>query len=397
MNVELWDIALLLLGAKVGGSIFNKLQQPSLVGELLAGLVLGSVMGIVSASETINIVSNLGVMFLILLTMMSIDLSRIEKEVEKLVAAQAISAIIMFVVIYAGMKILNFDFNLTIIAFAAIFGSSTAISARSLMSIKSMESKEGQAIIGLQIINGIMELLIISAALNIFQYRNLDIEPLVELSLMIIGIFVVMSRLGSRFINWVFGWAQTFRMEEVLLAFTLVMAFFAAGLAEKAGLTSFLGIMLVGMLVSRSQQALTISQKIKELGESFFVPIFFASLGLGVHIGSLYNSLWIIAVLAIGLTVIRLVSFMLPMLFIDYSVSESLKIGTGLISMSEYGLWILSMGIGAKILDASLYSIFVAVFLVVNMVSPLLIKSIFSLQPSPRYRKNWEHKSWIKK
>jgi Kef-type K+ transport system membrane component KefB len=397
MNVELWDIALLLLGAKIGGSIFNKMQQPSLVGELLAGVVLGSVLGLVSMSTTIDIVANLGLMFLILLTMLSIDLSKIDKEIEKLVAAQAATAVIMFAIIFAAMKFLNVNFNIALIAFAAIFGSSTAISARSLMSIKSMESKEGQAIIGLQIINGIIELLIISAALNIFQYHQFDIEPLVKLSLMIIGTFAVMSRLGARFINWVFSWAQTFRMEEVLLAFTLVMAFVAAGLAEKAGMSSFLGVMLVGMLVSRSQQALTISQKIKELGDSFFIPIFFASLGIGVSISALSGNISLLVMLTVGMTVLRIVSFVLPMLFIDYSFTEALKIGSGLMSMSEYGLWVLSLGISLQILDTTLYSIFVAIFLIVNVLTPFIIKSIFAMQPSAYYKKNWEHKGWIKR
>lgn len=387
MTIALWDIAILLLGAKIGGSIFNRFQQPSLIGELLAGVILGSILGWVTNIETIEIVANLGLMFLILLTMMSIDLSKIDKEIEKLVAAQAITAALIFVLIFLAMKIISADFNIVILAFAAVFGSSTAISARTLMSMNVMNSKEGQAIIGLQIINGIIELLIISATINMFQYHQLDIEPLAKLALMIIGTFAVMSRMGTGFINWVFNYAQKFKMEEVLLALTLVMAFTAAGFAEKAGMSSFLGVMLVGMLISRSQQAITIRQKTKELGESFFIPIFFASLGLGVSLSGIAGDIGLLVTLLFVFTAIRFAAFTIPMLLIDYSFIESIKIASGLISMSEYGLWALSLGITYSVIDNHMYSIFVIIFLIVNIFSPFIVKALFKLNNF--YRKSW--------
>jgi len=391
MAIELWDIALLLLGAKIGGSIFSKLRQPSLVGELLAGIVLGSVFGLVTNSLSIQIVANLGIMFLILLTTMSIDFKKIDKELEKLVAIQVITAAIIFAALVVIFKVMSMDFNLSLVLAVAIFGSSTSIAARTLMTMDVINSKEGQAIIGLQIVNGIIELLLISAVVNVLQYQTLAIEPLVRLVLMIIGTVVVMSRIGTRFINWVFNYIQRFKMEEVLLAFTLLFAFISAAVAQKAGVTSFLGIMLVGMLLSRTQQALTISQKIKELGESFFIPIFFASLGLGVSIAGLTSNLGFLALLLATLTAIRFIAYVIPIKLMDFSFSESLKVGAGLLSMSEYGLVILSIGITFNVVSNNFYSVFVVVFLLINIISPLFIKLMFRLRPSA-YKKNWGKK-----
>lgn len=388
--IELWDLAVLLLGAKIGGSIFSRLNQPSLIGELLAGIILGSFM-IVSKSPVIDTVAQLGAMFLILLTMMTIDFRKIDKEIEKLLAAQVISAGLILLMLLAFFRMTGMEINLMLFVAVAIFGSSTAIAARTLMTMNVMTSKEGQAIVGLQIINGIMELLLISSVLNIVQYHQFDIEPLVKLVLIIIGTVVVMSRIGGRFINWLFSYAQQFRMEDVLLALTLVFAFTAAGIAEKSGMTSFLGIMLVGMLISRAPQALTISQKIKELGESFFIPIFFASLGLGVSYAVIGQNFTLLVSLLLAITFIRFMAYTIPVKFMDYSFIESMKIGAGLISMSEYGLLILSLGIGYQILDQTLYSIFVVIFLIVNLLSPLIIKMIFGIQPFP-YSRAWEKK-----
>ena len=389
--IELWDLAVLLLGAKIGGSIFSRANQPSLIGELLAGILLGSVFNVVAKGPTIDIVAQLGAMFLILLTMMTIDFSKIDREIEKLVAAQVISAGLILLMLLAFFRMMNIPINLMLFVAVAIFGSSTAIAARTLMTMNVMNSKEGQAIVGLQIINGIIELLLISSVLNVVQYNSFEVEPIIKLILIIIGTVVVMSRVGGKFINWLFSYAQQFKMEDVLLALTLVFAFTAAGIAEKSGMTSFLGIMLVGMLISRAPQARTISQKIKELGDSFFIPIFFASLGLGVSYTVLGQNLTLLVSLLLAVTFIRFIAYTIPVRFMDYSILESMKIGAGMISMSEYGLLILSLGIGYGVLDQTLYSIFVIIFLAINLLSPFILKLLFGIQPFP-YSRTWEKK-----
>jgi Kef-type K+ transport system membrane component KefB len=390
--IPLWDLAVLLLGAKIGGSIFSRLQQPSLIGELLAGIILGSWLKIVTNLDTIQIVAQLGTMFLILLTMMTIDFSKIEKDIEKYVAAQAISASVIFMLLLAFSSMLSIKFDLMLFIVVSIFGSSTAIAARTLMTMNVMTSKEGQAIIGLQIINGIVELILISSVLNIVQYHQLEIEPMVKLVLIMVGTVVVMSRVGGRFITWVFNYAQQFKMEDALLALTLVFAFTAAGFAEKAQMTSFLGIMLVGMLISRAPQAPTISQKIKELGDSFFIPIFFASLGVGISLTVFTENTTMLVTLLLGITFIRLLAYVIPLKFMDYSTMESIKIGIGMISMSEYGLLILSLGLTTYgIIDQTLYSIFVVIFLIVNILSPVAFKLLYGLSPN-EYSRSWEKK-----
>ena len=95
--MELIEIAILFLGAKLGGILFNKIRLPSLGGELLAGVILGSVLGLVTNSTPIQVISQLGLIFLILITTMSIDFSKIEEQIEKLVTAQILSLLIQFV------------------------------------------------------------------------------------------------------------------------------------------------------------------------------------------------------------------------------------------------------------------------------------------------------------
>lgn len=383
MNFGLWEIAILLLAAKIGGSLFQRLRQPSLAGELLAGILMGFLFTTLAGSATIQLVAQLGIMLLILLTMMAIDLQSIEKDIEKLVIAQAVSAVIIYALLVTLLSVFSISLSQALVVWAAIFGSSTAISARTLLSIGGISTREGQAVIGLQIINGIIELLLISSVINVLQYQEVSYEPVLKLALMIVGTFVVMSRVGSRFIQRLFNSVRVFRLEEALVALTLVLAFMAGAVTEAVGMTSFLGIMLIGVLISRTEQSKVISRKISDLGEAFFIPIFFASLGLSVSLIALAENARLLLLLFAALTGIRFLAYLVPVKLLGYSFVESAKITSLLLPMSEYGLLMLSIGVGYGVLTPALYSVLIVVFLLVNILAPILAIRLFRI-PSPR-------------
>jgi Kef-type K+ transport system membrane component KefB len=383
VNFGLWEIAILLLAAKIGGSLFQRLRQPSLAGELLAGILMGVLFTTLAGSATIQLVAQLGIMLLILLTMMAIDLQSIEKDIEKLVIAQAVSAVIIYALLVTLLSVFSISLSQALVVWAAIFGSSTAISARTLLSIGGISTREGQAVIGLQIINGIIELLLISSVINVLQYQEVSYEPVLKLALMIVGTFVVMSRVGSRFIQRLFNSVRVFRLEEALVALTLVLAFMAGAVTEAVGMTSFLGIMLIGVLISRTEQSRVIAKKISDLGDAFFIPIFFASLGLSVSLVALAENARLLILLFAALTGIRFLAYLVPVKLLGYSLVESAKITSLLLPMSEYGLLMLSIGVGYGVLTPALYSVLIVVFLLVNILAPILAIRLFRI-PSPR-------------
>jgi Kef-type K+ transport system membrane component KefB len=377
VNFELWDLALLFLCVKIGGTVFAKLRQPSLIGELLAGAVLGTVVVGLNGSATIQVVAQLGVMFLILLTMLSIDLSSIEQEMERLIVAQILTAIMIFVLLMGLFSYLALSLDMVLVVGAAIFGSCTVIAVRTLSSIGELGSREGQAVVGLQVINGIVELLLISSAINILQYQEFTFEPVLKLVLMVIGTFAVMSRIGYRFINNILNSVQVLKMDEVLFALTLLLAFTSAAVTEAVGLTNYLGIMLVGVLISRTQQAGSISTKIKELGEGFFIPIFFGSLGLSVALFGIFENINLLVVLLFSFSLIRFTAFLVPTLFSGYSFLDACKIASGMMPMSEYGLLMISLGMSYGVLTEALYSTLIVIFLIVNVTAPVATNLLF--------------------
>jgi Kef-type K+ transport systems, membrane components len=147
------------------------------------------------------------------------------------------------------------------------------------------------------------------------------------------------------------------------------------------GMTSYIGVMLIGVLLSRTEQSRHIARTIDQLGESFFIPVFFASLGLSVQLLAVFSNLPLLLILLVVLTAIRFFAYVIPLGFSHYSVTESLKIGISLLPMSEYGLLMLGIGITALVLDSVTYSILVMIFLIMNVITPVLIGLFFGVNP----------------
>jgi len=298
------------------------------------------------------------------------------------VVAQVFTAAIIFVLLVGLFSFLGTSMDMVLVVGAAVFGSSTVISVKVLTSMKELNSREGQTIVGFLVIKDIVELLLIAAVINVLKYHEFNYEPVLSLVLMIIGTFVVMSRVGYRYINGIMNSIGILKMDEVLVALTLLLAFSTAAITEALGLTTYLGIMLIGVLISRTQYAAPIARSIKELGEGFFIPVFFATLGLSVSVLGIFENISWLVVLLVLLTAVRFVAGFIPSLASGYSLEESCKIAAGMLPMSEYGLLMLSLGISYGVLTEADYSVLVVVFLIVNVLTPFAMSALFRVRGS---------------
>ncbi|MBU5678406.1 MAG: cation:proton antiporter [Candidatus Aenigmatarchaeota archaeon] len=380
----IWNVAIILLFAKSIGSLFAKLKLPSSIGEILAGVILFMLIPEIANSQAISILIELGITFSILLTMLTIDFSFLEKSIEKFSLVQIASASIGLVILLLVFHLLKMDLILAVIFLACIIGSSTAIALRSLLAIDALNSKEGQIVLGLQIINSMVEIILVSLAISTIYTKKIDFDLAIKLTFILIGVFVVSSRIGTKIINSIFYFIQKIKLEEILLASTILIALLAGAFTEKLGLTSFVGVMLIGILVSKTSQSAIIGNKLKELGESFFIPIFFASLGFGANLLVDFNSF---ATLVLSIFLLRFFMFLIPLKIFKFSTEESIKITSGFIPMSAYGLIVLSIATKANVFTQSIYSLFVASYILINMISPLLIKLLFKTRIRKRIYK----------
>jgi Kef-type K+ transport system membrane component KefB len=370
------DIAILLFAAKVGGILFSKIKQPSIVGELIAGIVIGpSLLGLVTMSALVTSVSSLGLLFLVLLVSLNIDWKTLGGNTEKLIWVEITRVLFVFLLAYIVYMVFNWNIYI-LMTFAFVTAlSSTAIVARSLADLKQLTSTEGQALIGLEVVDEVVAIVSVALLANMMGGDIIEPANILTLILVVIGLFVVMGRVGFKFVNRFTSSIQKYGVQEALLGFTLLLAFILGSVTESLGLASILGVFIAGMILSRSAQLPIITTKVKDIGESFFIPIFFASIGLTLSIASLESQLPFIAMIIGIIVVIKIVSSMVALRLFGYPMDHSLKITSGLTTLSEMTVVIVALAV-AK-LSPEMYASLIAAFIVINTFTPVVMNYTF--------------------
>jgi len=370
------DLALLLFGAKLGGILFSKLKQPSVAGELIAGIILGpSLLAFVKPSTLVSTVSDLGLLFLVLLVSLSIDWRTIEGSAEKYVWIEITRILLTFGMVVLLFSMFHLDtYTFLVISFVIIL-SSTAIASRTLADLKQLGSSEGKSLMGIEVVDEVVAIICVALLANMMSGGAIRMEPIVTTIFVVVGIFVVMNRVGAKFVNRATGSIQKYGIEEALLGFALLLAFILGSLTESLNLAAILGVFIAGMILSRSTQLPTITRKVKDIGESFFIPIFFASVGLAINLAAGIGNLTFILIIALAIIAIKMTVSIVTLKLFRYSLRDSIRIGTGIMTLSEMTVVIVAIAI-AK-LDPLIYVSIIASFMIINTVSPMLMSYAF--------------------
>jgi len=374
--MELFSIVLLLFAAKAGGIIFSKLKQPSVAGELIAGVIVGpSVLSLVTQTPIIEAMSELGLIFLILLISMSVDWRKLESKAETYAWIEITKAVLIFGAVFLMGSYIQWDFYTKVVVGLIAVLTSTAVISRTLIDLNQLKSSVGEVLLSTNIMGDIFSIMIITILAGFIATSTISVEPIFTLVLLLVGFFVVVGRVGGRMINKLTIIIQKNGIEELLLAFTLVLAFVFGMITEELKLATLLGVFMTGMLLSKSNQYATAAKKVKDVGESFFIPIFFGSIGLAINLAAVMPQMYFIVAFLVALIGIKWLLTTVTFKMFNNSMEDSVKIGSAMISLSEITVVIAAMAFSAT--NPALLSMLVVVFVGTNMISPFITSAVF--------------------
>lgn len=393
------QVAILLGAALLLGELATRIRQPAVIGQLMAGLVLGpSVLGSVfpevsaivfpverTQSYLLEVVSWLGIIFLLMLTGMETDLSLIKKQIKASSWITALGSIIPFAVgvglgyLTPTTLLVSPDHRLI---FALLLGtvmciSSVPVIAKILMDMRLMQTNVGQIIVSsalLQDILGCLVLGIVAAIAGSEPYQSqlaLFKAPIGTL------LFVLAAYFGRRIFYRVLGlMGGIMRTDHAMLSMIAVLLLFGAATTQFIGVHVVLGAFTVGVLIA---QAPTISNKIVEplhaVTMAVFAPIFFAAAGLHVNLTLLLNSqlLALTAVLVAAACISKIGSCYVGGRMGHLGHWESLSVGLGANARGAMGLVIAILGFSLGILTVDMFSMIVLMSLLTTAMAPSLL------------------------
>jgi len=222
-------------------------------------------------------------------------------------------------------------------------------------------------------------IIVLMAVAGFVENSAISIELTASLAVVMGGFFLLLGKGGEKLANGFTALVRRYNAEDIMLGLTLVMAFTFSSLTRSLNMASLLGVFFAGALLSRSSQNTSISRKVRDVGEGFFIPFFFASIGLGLNVFLIQVQIYYILALAAALIGVKWACTTMTFRMFRYSIHDSVKIGSGMISLSELTVVMAAMAFSTT--NPALLSVLVTAFVITNTASPLITSMVFRLNP----------------
>ncbi len=371
-----------ILATKLLGEVAQRLNQPSVLGELLAGVLLGaSLFGILDPSDpVVHALAEIGILVLLFEIGLHTDLRSLVGVGKSAIVVGVVGVVLPFVAGYLVAHALGLGMIPAIVAGAALTATSIGISARVLSDLGQLDTPEGQIVLGAAVLDDVVGLIILSVVTGLAAGEGVTLLGVGTTTAIAVGFIVAALVVGSVLVPPIFHVVAQIQTTGALGLIALAFAFLLAWLASISGSAMIIGAFAAGLVLHRTPQRHAIEAKVTTLGH-FFVPIFFASVGAAVDVRSLANLETILvggALIVVGV-VGKFASGFAPVWFTG---SKSL-IGVAMIPRGEVGLIFAQMGLSTGALDVSLFSAITLMVMVTTFMAPPLLGRIAAKRQAP--------------
>ena len=385
-------LATMLVAAKLLGELAERIGQPAVLGELIAGVLLGgSLLGVVptegAAGEVVHVFAELGVVLLLFEIGLETDLREMFRVGPASLSVASVGVALPFLLgfLYWAYVPHAASAGATDLTTAAIFvgatltATSVGITARVLSDLNQMHSPEARIIIGAAVIDDVLGLVILTVVSGLASGAAL--EPLGILRIFGVAVgFLVLAVLVGRFLApRLFDLVVRMRVRYVLLVFSIAFALGLAALAALAGSALIIGAFAAGLILSGTNQFDTIEHEVRPVA-SIFAPIFFVSVGASVNLGLLdptrEGAAGILGVAAV-LTVLAMLGKLAAGWAAPWVRFRRLLVGVGMIPRGEVGLIFADIGRRAGILNEAVFGAILLMVMATTFVAPPALKALF--------------------
>ena len=381
-------VGILLAAAKLMGELFSRIKLPIVLGELLAGMIIGpfalgafllhpdtgeSILQIGPELRTLGEIGAIVILFMAGLEMTPKEFLRGGK------ASFTVGALGVVVPFFAGLLVFQafgFDALQAMMIATALTATSIAISIQVLKEFNKIKSPEARLIIAAAVVDDILAIAVLSVVTSFGGSEALDNVDLLDVTftilkvlgffaaILIAAIFILPKVITPRI------WKSTGSVEGIATA-----SFFgAAAIAGTLGLSPIVGAFAVGMALSATKAFEKIENFISRIG-LIFAPLFFAIIGAQVDFRTVNLDILMLSGVVIAIAVAtKLVGCGLPSILFLKNKTAGMRVGIGMISRGEVGLIVAGVGLSSGVLTGDVYTTIVLMVAVTTIITPIWLK-----------------------
>lgn len=379
-------VGILLFAAKLMAELFLRLRLPIVLGELLAGMIVGPFAlgaffiidgeNLVKINDEIRVLGEIGaivILFMAGLEMTPKEFLRGGK------AAFTVGTLGVIVPFFAGLvvfQLFGFDALQAMLIATALTATSIAISIQVLSEFGKIKTPEARLIIGAAVVDDILAIAVLSVVTSISaggEIGDINVIDVTFTILQVLGFFAIML-VSAVFIIPKVVTPRLWKAKGSIEGIATASFFGAAALAGSIGLSPIVGAFAVGMALSTSNMFEKIEGFIRRLG-LIFAPLFFAIIGAQVDLRGIDLNILMLSGVIIAIAVVtKYFGCGLPAWMFLKNKAQGMRVGVGMISRGEVGLIVAGVGLSAGVLTSETYSTIVLMVAVTTIITPIWLK-----------------------
>jgi len=363
-----------LLAAKLGDELFKRLGQPALVGEILAGVIIGpSMLGIVEPDETLEVFAELGVVFLLFWVGLETRLSDMRDVGAAAARVGALGVVVPFATGYGAGLVLGETGATSVFLGAALVATSVGITSSVLIELGALATTAARTILGAAVIDDILAMVLLAVAVGVADQGGVDVTSIGVVIALAVGFVVFVAVGGTRLVA---RWPDVFhapKFSESPLLPAVILCLGLAAFSAQIGLAAIIGAFLAGMVVAETKDRHDFEEEIAPL-YAFFPPFFFVFIGLEVELGAFTDAGTLGLLLAITLLAF-LTKFGAAWLAArSMGARDAIVIGLGMVPRGEVGIIVAGIGATAGVVEPDLFAVIVGMSIATTLLIPPLLR-----------------------
>ena len=366
-------LLLILIATKIAGDLSVRLGQPSVLGKLIIGIILGpAVLGWIENNDFIHYFSEIGVLLLMFLAGLETDLNQLKKNWKAAFAVAIIGIILPFI---GGFGIGElFGLNTTYSLFIGILlcATSVSITVQVLKDMNKLNSPEGSTILGAAVVDDVL-VVVLLAVMTSFLGTGDEVSIGLLIGKKVI-FFIGVLLAGAFLVPQMLKILSKLKVTEPVVSIALVTCFAFVYFADILGMAGIIGAFAAGIAISQTNFKHTVESKVDPIAYAVFVPVFFVSIGLNVSFSGIGSQIGFIVALVIVAILTKLVGGAIGAKLTGFKNRSSLIIGAGMVSRGEVALIIAATGLQESLLLPEYFTAIVVVIIATTLFAPPLLK-----------------------
>ncbi len=387
------QLVLILFSARLFGEIAAYFQIPSVIGELIAGIVIGpSILGLVEISNPIHLLAQVGIILLLFEVGIETDIGHLSSAGAKALVV-AVGGVILPLVLGFLISYYLFDFSMLASLFIAstLTATSIGITLRVLRDLKKQNSDESQVIIGAAVLDDIIGIVLLAMLYEFSVSGEVNLLSAGKVLLFIILFFLISPILAKAASQIIKKWEEKSDIPGLLPTTIISLILLFAWAAHSLGAPELLGGFAAGLALSRKfffpfapllHESKEFTHRVEEQMRPIvhlFTPIFFVAIGLSLDLKSINWESGFIWALTGSLVIAAIIGKLFSAFFLKgTSRIMQLIIGTAMIPRGEVGLIFASVGLSAGVLKDDVYASIILVVTITTLVAPFALRWLYS-------------------